>query len=397
MSTDVLARQPASIHLLGRALDVAVAKTRANLPDMQRQPSTWSVATDGDYTKWDEDFFAIGNWTNGFFAGMGVLAWQRCGDDFFLKQLEALEPLFQAKLEGENAKNTMHDLGFLYSPYAVALFKKTGDTRWRDLALKAADTLAGRFIENGGYFRAWGRMDETGTDYDGLAIIDCLMNMPLLHWASEETGNPRYHDLAVRHTDTTLENFVRNDWSVYHAFRFDLETGKPARPDNYCGYHPESHWARGTTWAMYGFALAYRHTGDLQYLHASQNITRKFISYLDEEMIPVWDFRLSPESVLLRDSSAAAIAACAIQELEDMEAADAEMIGVKHQLIDRMLSPDYFNADPAVRGFLKHGEIGDGADEARHFYRARNAYTSWGDYYLMEALGRELGLTVNWW
>lgn len=397
MPTDVLTRQAVSMLQIGRALDIAVAKTRANLPDMVRQPTTWSVAPDGDYTTWDEDFFAIGNWTNGFFAGMGVLAWERSGDDGFLKQLEALEPMFQAKLEGENAKNTMHDLGFLYSPYAVALFKKTGDPRWRELGLKAADILAGRFIENGGYFRAWGRMDEIGTDYDGLAIIDCLMNMPLLHWASEATGDSRYHQLAVRHTDTTLENFVRNDGSVYHAFRFDLETGNPSRPDNYCGYHPESHWARGTTWAMYGFALAYRHTGDRRFLHASQNVTRKFISCLDEEIIPVWDFRLSPDSEPLRDSSAAAVAACAIQELEDLEAADEEMTGVKHQLIDRMLTPEYFNASPGVRGFLKCGEIGDGADEARHFYRAKSAYTSWGDYYLMEALGRELGLTVNWW
>lgn len=397
MSTDVLTRQAVSTHQLGRALDVAVAKTRVNLPDMVRQPTTWSVAPDGDYTKWDEDFFAIGNWTNGFFAGMGVLAWERSGDDFFLNQLEALKPLFEAKLEGENAKNTMHDLGFLYSPYAVALFKKTGDTGWRDLALKAADILTGRFIEAGGYFRAWGRMDEIGTDYDGLAIIDCLMNMPLLHWASEATGDARYHALAVRHTDTTLANFVRNDGSVYHSYRFDLQTGKPSRPDNYCGYHPESHWARGTTWAMYGFALAYRHTGDRRYLHASQSVTRRFISCLDEEIIPLWDFRLSPDSEPLRDSSAAAVAACAIQELEDLEAADEEMTSVKHRLIERMISPEYFNPNPGIRGFLRSGEIGDGADEARHFYRAKSAYTSWGDYYLMETLGREIGLTVNWW
>lgn len=397
MPTDVIASHAAILKHLGRAFDVAVSKTRTNLPDMVRQPTTWSVAADGDYTKWNESFFDIGNWTNGFFAGMAMLAWQRSGDDSFLKQLEALEPLFQAKLEGGNAGNTMHDLGFLYSPYAVALFKKTGDARWRDLALKAAETLTGRFMEKGGYFRAWGRMDEIGTDYDGLAIIDCLMNMPLLHWASEATGNPKFHDMAIRHTDTTLANFVREDASVYHAFRFDLTTGKPDRPDNYCGHFPESHWARGTTWAMYGFALAYRHSGDRRYLHASQNITRKFISCLDEELVPLWDFRLSPGYPPLRDSSAAAVAACAIQELEDLEAADAEMIGVKQQLIERLLSPAYFDENPAVRGILKNGQIGDGADGERHFYQAINAYTSWGDYYLMEALGRELGLTVNWW
>lgn len=382
---------------LARAFDLGVAKTRVNLPDMVRQPSTWALAVDGDYAKWDESFFAIGNWTNGFFTGMGMLAWDMTGDDFFPRQLEALEPMFQAKLEGGNAMNTMHDLGFLYSPYAVALFKKTGETRWRDLALRAADLLTGRFIENGGYFRAWGRMDEIGTDYDGLAIIDCLMNMPLLHWAGEETGNPKYRAMAVRHTDTTLAHFVRADDSVYHSFRFDLKSGAPARPDNYCGYHPESHWARGTSWAMYGFALAHRHTGDARYLDAALRVTRRFISCLDEETVPMWDFRLPPGSPPLRDSSAGAVAVCAIQELERLAAADTAMSETKHRLIERLVSPDYLDADLAVRGILRKGEVGDGADEARHFYKAKYAYTSWGDYYLMEALARELGQSVDWW
>lgn len=382
---------------LQRALALCVEKTRANLPDMVGQPTTWAFAPDGDYTRWNEGFFEIGNWTNGFFAGMGMLAWKRSGDAFFLHQLEALEPMFRSKLEGGNAGNTMHDLGFLYSPFAVALYQQTGETRFRDLALKAADVLTGRFIEKGGYFRAWGRMDEVGTDYDGLAIIDCLMNMPLLHWASDETGDPKYRETAVRHTDTTLTNFVRADDSVFHGYRFDPTTGAPVRPDNYCGHTPDSHWARGTTWAMYGFALAHRHTGDPRYLDASIRVTRKFIECLDDEVVPLWDFRLSPGYPPLRDSSAGAVAVCAIQELEKSGQADESMIRTKHALLDRLLSPVYFDSDPAVRGILKMGEVGDGHDQARHFYKAKYAYTSWGDYYLMEGIVRELGGEVTWW
>lgn len=382
---------------LREAFEVFAAKTRRNLADMPSHPTTWSFAEDGDYTKWSEGFFDIGNWTNGFFTGMGVLALRGTGDDAFLKLLEGMEPLFQAKLEGENAVNTMHDLGFLYSPYAVALYQHTGDARFRELGLKAAEILAARFIPNGNYFRAWGRMDEKGTDYDGLAIIDCLMNMPLLHWASRETGDASFLQKAIAHTETTMRNFIRPDDAVYHSYRFDLETGAPVRQDNYCGHSPDSHWSRGTTWGMYGFALAYRHTGNEAFLDASLRVTRKFISCLDEDVVPLWDFRLSPDYPPLKDSSAAAVAVCAIQELESLGHADESMSEVKHALLEKLLSPEYLDSDPAVRGVLRMGEVGAGHDAERFFYHGKYAYTSWGDYFLMEAVARELGQPATWW
>lgn len=233
-------------------------------------------------------------------------------------------------------------------------------------------------------------MDETGSDYAGLAIIDCMMNLPLLYWASEESGDPQFRDIAVRHSDTTLKAFIREDDSVYHAFRFDQD-GQPADGENYCGRGVDSHWARGTAWAMYGFALGYRHTGDERYLEASLRVSRKFISLLDDEVVPVWDFRLPAGEHSLRDSSAAAIAACAIQELESLGKAEPAMTRAKKALLERLLSPDYLDENPVCRGVLKQSEVGDGVG------KARSAYTSWGDYYFMEALGRELGISVTWW
>lgn len=374
-----------------------VAKTKKNLEDMPSHPTSWSFAKDGNYVKWPEGFFEIGNWTSGFFAGMGMLALKQTGDDAFLSLLEGVDPLFRAKLEGENASNTMHDLGFLYSPYAVAVYQHTGETRYRDLALKAARTLGDRFIAKGGYFRAWGRMDETGTDYDGLAIIDCLMNMPLLYWASDETGDETYRRMALSHTDTTIRHFIRPDDSVFHCYRFDLETGAPERPDNYCGHSVDSHWSRGNTWAMYGLALAYRHAGHKLHLDASLRVTRKFIECLDEDVVPLWDFRLTPGSPPLKDSAAGAVAVCAIQELEALGHADFSMTEVKDALLARLLAPDYFDTDPDVRGFLRKGEVGDGHDDQRRYYRAQSAYTSFGDYFLMEAVARELGQKITWW
>lgn len=372
-----------------RVFQLCAEKTTRNLPDLAASGRTWAFSPGGDYDDWNEGFFEIGNWTAGFFAGMGMLGWERAKDDAMLAAVRLLDGHFQRKV-AEGAADTMHDLGFLYSPYAVALAKRTGSREHTALAVKAAELLAARFIPEGNYIRAWGRMDEKGTDYDGLAIIDCMMNLPLLYWAGTVTGDPKFKEIATRHSDTTLAHFIRSDGSVYHSFRFKPD-GSPLGPDNYCGRAVESHWARGAAWAMYGFALGYRHTGDIRYLDASLRVSLAWIRLLDDEVVPVWDFRIEPGEEKLRDSSAAAIAACAIQELDALGHANAEMLAAKDALIGRLCSPDYLDDRPEIRGILKKGEVGDGIGKARY------AYTSWGDYFLMEALARELGIRVSWW
>lgn len=375
---------------LAAVLDLCVAKTRRNLPDLVANPASWSRDPDGNYPAWDESFLSIHNWTTSFFTGMAALAFQRTGDRWFLEECGELEAMYEEKI-GAFARETMHDLGFLYSLYSVALFKLSGERRYRQSGLNAAAVLADRFVAEGAYIRAWGGMDDTDTEYAGLAIIDSLMNMPLLYWASAESGDPRFQEIAIKHTDTTLRHFIRADASVFHAFRFDLETGEPAGGDNYCGHSIESQWARGTAWAMYGFALAFRHTEDRRYLDASVLLTERFLGLLGEDPVPVWDFRLQRGSDPVRDSSAAAIAVCAIQELEALGWATAVMGEYKRALIARLCRADYLDADPACRGILRNGQVGTRQGEAR------NAYTSWGDYFFMQALAREIGLEVSWW
>lgn len=373
------------------AFELLVSKSRRNIAGMVRQPTTWPWDVAGDYSRFNEGFHEIGNWTNSFHTGMALLAWHATEDEHFIREVLALEPLYQAKI-GEHAADTMHDLGFLYSLYSVALYKLTGEARQRDLGIRAAMVLADRFIPEGGFIRAWGRMDSKGVDtlYDGfiitddMAIIDCMMNLPLLYWASEETGDPRFREIAIRHSDTTLAHFIREDDSVFHAYRFGANQGG----ENYCGFSVDSHWARGSGWAIYGFAMGYRYTGDERYLDASLRILRKYLSLLDDEVVPVWDFRLPENPVLhVRDSSAAAIVACGIQELEAAGKADGPLTAWKRAMLERLCSSEYLDADPAVRGVLKHGQVGMAVD----------AYTSWGDYYFMEALARESGMRVSWW
>jgi unsaturated chondroitin disaccharide hydrolase len=297
---------------LKSVFELCVRKTRDNIRHLADQPKSAAWAIDGNYFNFKEGFFDIGNWTSSFFTGMALIAWGETEDEHFLQHVQRLAPSYADKVFAHHL-NTMHDLGFLYSLYSVALYKLTGDRLHREVGLRAADLLMQRFNSTGGFIRAWGRVDTT--EFDNMAIIDCMMNLPLLHWAASETGNRFYSSVALQHADTTLNCFLRNDDSVYHAYRFDLESGKPLNGDTYGGCEVESQWARGAAWAIYGFALSYKYTRLLKYLDASLRIARNFVSNLDAAGIPVWDFRLSLGAEKMRDASAASVALCGLQEI----------------------------------------------------------------------------------
>jgi unsaturated chondroitin disaccharide hydrolase len=373
---------PLAQETLRHAFAVCVRKTRRNIADLAAQPRSWAWAEDGDYSRCNEGFFEIGNWTSSFFTGMALLAWRQTRDEHFLNQTLRLAPLYREKAT-ERFLDMHHDAGFLYTLYSVALHQLTGDPAHREVGLAAAEALYQRFNQTGNFIRAWGRLDTA--EQDNLAIIDCMMNLPLLYWAARESGRSKYYDAAVRQADTTLKCFLRPDDSVCHAFRFDLKTGAPMGPDNYCGHAVDSYWARGAAWAIYGFALSHRHTGDPKYLEAALRLARKFIAQLDAEVVPVWDFRLPAGAERVRDASAAAVAVCAFQELQKQGAADAAIQQALHALLNRICSPDYLNADESCRAVL------------RSAYGNKVACSSWGDYFLMEALARALFQFEGWW
>ena len=376
--------------MLERAFALCARKGAANTVRLAAAPKSAALAVDGDYFAFKEGFFEIGNWTSSFFTGMALLAYRASENEHFLKPLTQLAPLYRGKVT-EHAMETMHDLGFLYSLYSVGLYKLTGDKEHRDVGLLAAEVLARRFQPNGNYIRAWGRIDELNTDYAGLAIIDCMMNLPLLFWSSQETGNPKHREIAIRHADTTLKNFIRADDSVYHSYRFDLASGQPVRGDNYCGRAVESHWARGTAWAIYGFALAYRYTREARYLNASLKLARKFLACLGSAAIPVWDFKLPAGEFPLLDSSAAAVAVCGLQEILRHKPEEKELAAAAQKMLAALCSDAYLDANDACCGVLRLAEVGEGIG------KAKNAYTSWGDYFLMEAVANELQMGDLFW
>ncbi|HEX9047330.1 MAG TPA: glycoside hydrolase family 88 protein, partial [Verrucomicrobiae bacterium] len=222
---------------LQRTFDLCVDKTRSNIQRLADNPKAGPWAVDGNYFARPEGFFDIGNWTSSFFAGMALIAWRETEEEYFLNQVLRLAPAYRQKAVNPDL-HSHHDMGFLYSLYSVALYRLTGDRQHYDTAQAAAAALYSRFNHTGGFIRAWGKM---GTDeHEDMAIIDCMMNLPLFYWASREGGDPKFHAAAIRQANATLRNFIRPDDSVFHAYRFDLQTGAPKGGDNYCGFAADS-------------------------------------------------------------------------------------------------------------------------------------------------------------
>jgi len=370
---------------LEKVLDICVRKTRGNITRLADEPKSAAWAEDGNYFNFKEGFYEIGNWTSSFFTGMALLAWRTTEDEYFLNQVLRLAPNYREKAF-THFMDTHHDLGFLYSLYSVALYQLTGDKEQRQVGLRAAELLAQRFNPQGNFIRAWGRMDEIESPIgdgrmrtDDMAIIDCLMNLPLLYWAGNETGEAKFREIAIRHADMCLKCFVRTDYSTNNLYRFDPKTWQPLGDPNH------TYWARGATWAIYGFALSYNYTRDVKYLEASIRLAKKFIANLDEEIVPWNDFHEAPHPDRVRDASAGAIAVCGFQELAKHGAADSAIMNAKAALLGRLCSDEYLNFNETSCGVQKRGQGG------------KNGYTSWGDYYLMEALDRELNGHEMFW
>jgi unsaturated chondroitin disaccharide hydrolase len=232
--------------------------------------------------------------------------------------------------------------------------------------------------------QAWG--PEHDKENGGRIIIDCLMNLPLLYWAYQQTEDRRYYDVAVAHADKSRRFLVRGDDSSYHTFYFDPATGEAIRGGTAQGYQDGSTWTRGQAWGIYGFALSYRNTGNPLYLETSKRMARYFVERLPEDNVVYWDFDAPINSDTKRDSSASAIAACGMLELLGhlpADAADREWLedGLQRTMNGLVSSYSTIN-QPDAEGFLEHGSysVRGGA--------APDDFMIWGDYFYLEALMR---------
>ena len=262
----------------------------------------------GVFNDLSKDGFAW--WTNGFWGGMMWQMYNATRDEKYKKAAEIAEKKLDNNLTVFWAFD--HDNGFKWLPTAVADFKLTNNPDSFNRARIAADNLAGRFNPAGRFIRAWN--DDGDGSNAGIAIIDCMMNLPLLYWAYEVTKDPRFYQIATSHADTAMKYFIREDGSSNHIVEFDPHTGKYIKARGGQGMDEKSSWTRGQAWALYGFTLSYIHTKNHKYLSTARKIAKYFISCIPESgHIPV-DFMQSAD-LDWEDSTAAAIAASALLEL----------------------------------------------------------------------------------
>ena len=321
-------------------------------------------------------------WTDGFWTGLLWLCYEYTGDDAFknlaLKNVDSFLNRVEKRIELDH-----HDLGFLYSLSCVAGYKLTGSAEGRKAGLLAADKLMERFQEKGGFIQAWG---ELGARDNYRLIIDCLLNIPLLHWAFLETGNPVYRNAAVRHYEAACNNVIRDDASAYHTFYFDPETGEPLKGVTRQGYSDDSAWARGQAWGIYGIPLNYRYVKDDSAFNLFQGMTNYFLNRLPEDEVCYWDLIFTDGSNQSRDSSAAAIGVCGIHEMlkylpeveSDKNTYRHAMHCILRSLIERYTAPEIKPGNPVLLHGVYSWHSGKGVDEGN----------IWGDYYYMEALMR---------
>lgn len=330
-------------------------------------------------------------WTTGFWTGQLWLAYERTGDSAFCREASWDVDSFLERIT-RRVDVDHHDMGFLYTPSCVAAWRLTGNETARKAALLAADSLMGRFHEKGRFFQAWG---ELGTRDNYRLIIDCLLNMPLLFWASKESGNPCYRDKAMAHIRTAMNCVIRPDCSTYHTYFFDPKTGGPLKGVTHQGNRDGSAWSRGQAWGIYGSALSYGVAQDPAYMDIFRKVTDYFLGHLPSDLIPYWDFDFDDGSAEPRDSSAAAIAACGMMEMAKyMEEGEAAYYSdMAKRLVKALCKSCAVRSLKESNGVLLHGTYARSSASNPCTDRGVDECNTWGDYFYMEALTR---LVTDW-
>ena len=282
-------------------------------------------------------------WTNGFWPASMWQMYLMTGEKLYREEAIRAESMLDEALR--NFKKLHHDVAFMWLIHSGVRFALEGNMDSFDRTLLAANLLAGRFNPVG-FIRAW-----NGSENVGRAIIDCMMNLSLLYWGTRHTGDPRYKNIAMRHADTTIKYFLRPDGSCNHIVDFDPETGEYTDNPAGQGCFSGSSWSRGQAWALYGFTLSFLNTGKDEYLDAARRVADYFISQIADDFIPRCDFRQPPQPAL-KDNAAGNIAASGLLELaraldenEGRRYFDAAISILKAQEAD---SADWSKDEPAI-------------------------------------------------
>ena len=318
-------------------------------------------------------------WCSGFYPGTLWYLFENTGDTVI--KTEAIKRL--GILEKEKFRTEDHDLGFMmYCSFGNA-YRITKQPAYKEVVLQSAVSLATRYRPIIKSIQSWNKSDR----FQCPVIIDNMMNLELLSWASKNGGNKKLGEIAINHANSTIKNHFRPDGSSYHVLDFDLTTGKLLKSVTSQGAADSSAWARGQAWALYGFTMFYRFEKDEAYLNQAQKIANFMLNHpnLPKDKVMFWDFDAPGIPNALRDASAAAITASALLELGQFTKGKdkRKYVSAAKKILQTLSSPKYLAENGTNGGFiLKHG-VG-----ALPYNSEVDVPLTYGDYYFIEALNR---------
>lgn len=324
----------------------------------------------------------IESWASGFFPGCLWLIYEQNGDEAWKAEAQK----WTAPLEPLRAFNGHHDIGFMvFCSYGEG-YRLTKEPSYKPIILQAADSLATRYRPGGKIIQSWGPVDRADTKTYRV-IIDNIMNLELLLWAAKNGGDATLRDIALQHADTTMKNHFRPDGSTYHKLTYDLVSGEVLKKETHQGYADDSMWARGQAWAIYGYTMMFRETGEIRYLEQAEKAAAVFIERLPEDGIPRWDFDAS-DSKPYKDASAAAVASSALVELYGL-AEKPLYLQQAERMLEELSTDRYLAKGANYQGLLLHsvGNLNKNSEVDAHIIYA--------DYYFLEALGRLKALKLG--
>jgi unsaturated chondroitin disaccharide hydrolase len=350
------------------ALEYSLAHIRKNLASLDGFPE---LTENGRWRTVEN-----GGWVGGHWVGLLWLAFAKTKDPF----LESAARAWAARLAPRQFDTNTHDLGFLFELSHILGFELTGDESLKAPALQAAESLCRRFNPRGGYFQAWGAHD-AAPELRGRAIVDTMMNLDLLFWVSQQTGEPKFTQMAEAHARTVLKYQVRPDFTTSHVIDFEPESGEFLKQDTHQGLSASSCWSRGQAWAVYGFGDCYRATGATVFLETARKLAEYALDHLPIDLVPFWDYGSPDIPNDVRDSSAAAVLASGLINLSKLEIVPGESSRWHSQAegILKSLWENYSSRGTADPSILLHGTRSKPHNLMDHGL-------IYGDYYFVEAL-----------
>ena len=317
-------------------------------------------------------------WCSGFYPGSLLYIYEQTKDQATYQEAERI----LKDLEKEKYNTTTHDLGFMMFCSFGNANRIASKPKYKEILLTSAKSLATRFNPKVGCIKSW---DSKPDDF--LVIIDNMMNLELLFWATEVTGDSSYYKIAVTHANTTMKHHFRPDFSSYHVINYDANTGEVKQKKTAQGFANESAWARGQAWGLYGYTVMYRVTKNPIYLEQANKIANFYLNHpnLPADKIPFWDFNAPNQPEALRDASAASVVASALLELQGYVKAPLAKTYVSsaEKMLWSLSNSPYKAAYGKNGGFLiKHcvGHIPQNTEV--------DVPLTYADYYFLEAMKR---------